>query len=147
MKAVIQRVKKAQVKVVDRIVGQIGLGFLVFVGIGENDTEKEVDYLAKKIANLRIMADKNDKMNLTLKEVGGKILAVSQFTLYGDTKGQNRPSFIAAAKPELAKKLFDLFIEKLKSLKIPVETGIFGAKMEVELINDGPVTIIIDSQN
>ena len=147
MKVVVQRVKTAQVKVADRIVGQIGLGFLILVGIGENDSEKEVDYLVKKIANLRIMVDKNDKMNLTLKEINGKILAVSQFTLYGNTKGQNRPSFITAAKPKLAKKLFDLLVEKLKALGFRVETGIFGAKMEVSLINDGPVTIIIDRQN
>lgn len=145
MKVVIQRVKKASVRVADKIVGQISHGYLIFLGVGENDGEKEVDYLTRKIFNLRIMADNQDKMNRTIKETGGSVLVISQFTLYADIKGQNRPNFINAAKPEMAKQLYDLFIQKLKNLGLTVETGIFGAKMEVELINDGPVMIIIDN--
>lgn len=147
MKAVIQRVKKAKVIVDQKLISQIGSGYLVFIGIGESDSEKGVDYLAKKIVNLRIMADKNDKMNLNLKETSGEILLVSQFTLFGDTRGQNRPSFIKAARPEKAQPLFDQLTQKLKNQGLQVQTGIFGAKMAVELINDGPVTIIIETNS
>lgn len=145
MKAVVQRVKKAKVVVGKKEVGKIEKGYLVFIGIGEKDREKDIDYLAKKIAKLRIMEDREGKMNLGLKESKGKVLVVSQFTLYGDTKGQNRPSFVKAAGPKRAEKLYNLFIKKIRNLGIGVEKGVFGAKMEVKLINDGPVTIIIES--
>jgi len=146
MKAVIQRIKEAKVKVNGKTVGEAKRGYLVFLGIGVNDGENEVEYMVSKVANLRIMADSQDKMNLNLKDAGGEILVVSQFTLYGDTKGQNRPSFIGAAKPERAEELYNLFIEKLKKQGLKVESGKFATMMEVELVNDGPVTIIIESQ-
>jgi len=145
MKAVVQRVKKARVLVDNKVFGGIDRGYLVFLGIGEDDEEKEVNYLASKIVRLRIMADSEDRMNLNLIDADGKVLLISQFTLYGDAKGQNRPSFIGAARPKKAEKLYNLFIEKLRKSGIGVETGVFGAKMEVELVNDGPVTIIIEA--
>lgn len=146
MKAVVQRVKKAKVSVNNKIISQIGRGFLVFLGIAQNDTEKQVDWLANKIVNLRIMSDEKGKMNKSLKETNGQLLIVSQFTLYGDCRKGNRPSFTQAADPVKAEKLYNLFIKKVKSLEVKVKSGIFGAMMEIELINDGPVTIIVDRQ-
>lgn len=147
MKAVIQRVKKASVKVSGETIGKIGPGLVVLLGVGEEDREKDAEFLADKIANLRIFADKNDKMNLSVLESHGEVLAVSQFTLYGDTKKGRRPSFVKAAKPELAERLFDYFVNCLRRTGLKIETGKFGAMMVVEILNDGPVTIILESQN
>ena len=144
MKLVVQRVKNADVKVDGKTVGEIGKGFLVLVGITTTDTKEEADYLAKKLCNLRIFEDENDKMNLSLKDVGGELLIISQFTLYAITKDGNRPSFIEAARPEVAEPLYEYFLEKCRSYNIHVEKGIFGADMKVSLLNDGPVTIIIE---
>ena len=145
MKAVIQRVKKAKVIIDKEVISQIGFGFLVFLGVGKKDTEKQVDWLAKKIVNLRIMGDEKGKMNCSLKETKGKLLIVSQFTLYGDCQKGNRPSFIKAADPIKAERLYNLFIDKTKSVGIEVKSGVFGAMMVVELVNDGPVTIFIEN--
>ncbi len=144
MKFVIQRVKNAQVDVDNKTVGKIDRGFLVLVGITHTDTKEIADYLIKKLINLRVFKDENDKMNLALKDVEGSILLVSQFTLYADCSGGNRPSFVEAAKPDFANELYEYIIEECKK-KIPkVETGIFGADMKVSLLNDGPVTIILE---
>ena len=145
MKAVIQRVKKSSVKVGNEITGKIGKGILVLLGVEKGDTEKDAGYLAGKIINLRIFEDDNGKMNLSLADVGGELLAVSQFTLLGDCKKGRRPSFVKAAPPEEAKRLYEYFVEKVKSLGICVQTGKFQAMMEVSLINDGPVTFILES--
>ncbi len=144
MKVVIQRVKKAAVVINDKIYSQINAGFLILIGISKNDTEKQAEWLAQKIANLRIMADKQDKMNLSIQEVKAEILVVSQFTLLANCLGGNRPSFIEAAKPDKAKKLYEFFINKLKSYGLVVKTGLFGSLMEVNLVNDGPVTIVLE---
>lgn len=144
MKLVVQRVKNADVKVDGKTVGEIGKGFLVLVGITHTDTKEEADYLAKKLCNLRVFEDENDKMNLGLKDVGGELLIISQFTLYAITKDGNRPSFIEAARPEVAEPLYEYFLEKCRGYGIKVEKGIFGADMKVSLLNDGPVTIIIE---
>jgi len=144
MKLVVQRVKNSNVKVDEKIVGKINKGFLVLCGITHNDTEKEVQYLAKKLINLRVFQDKDDKMNLSIKDVEGELLVISQFTLYADCTSGNRPSFINAAKPEDAKKLYNAFIEECQKYGVKVEKGIFGADMKVSLINDGPVTIILE---
>ena len=144
MRFVIQRVKNAQVDVDNKTVGKIDRGFLVLVGITHTDTKEIADYLIKKLINLRVFKDENDKMNLALKDVEGSILLVSQFTLYADCSGGNRPSFVEAAKPDFANELYEYIIEECKK-KIPkVETGIFGADMKVSLLNDGPVTIILE---
>ena len=144
MKLVVQRVKNADVKVDEKIIGKIGKGFLVLVGITHTDTKEVADYLAKKLCCLRIFEDENKKMNLGLKDIKGELLIISQFTLYANTKDGNRPSFIEAAKPEVAESLYEYFLEKCRSYGIKVETGIFGADMKVSLLNDGPVTIIIE---
>ena len=144
MKVVIQRVKNASVKVDEKIVGEIEKGFLVLLGIKVGDTKQEADYLIKKVCNLRVFSDENDKMNLGLKDVNGKLLIVSQFTLYGDCSDGNRPSFIEAARPEEAIPLYEYFCEKCTQNGIEVQRGIFGADMKVELLNDGPVTIVIE---
>ena len=144
MKLVIQRVKEARVDVENKIVGKIGKGFLVLVGVSHNDTKAEVDYLVKKLCNLRVFEDENEKMNLALKDVNGELLIVSQFTLYADTSNGNRPSFVQAARPEQANELYEYFCQKCQENGIKVEKGIFGANMQVSLINDGPVTIIIE---
>ena len=146
MKFIIQRVAKASVKVNQKEVGKINKGFLVLIGITHNDTTKEADLLVKKLINLRIFTDDQDKMNLSLKDVQGEILLVSQFTLYANCKDGNRPSFTEAAKPEVANALYEYIVEECKKTGIKVETGIFGADMKVELLNDGPVTIILDSE-
>ncbi len=145
MKAVIQRVKEAKVKVDDEITGEIGKGILVLLGVEKGDTRKDADYLAGKIINLRIFEDDNGKMNLSLMDVGGELLTVSQFTLLGDCRKGRRPSFVRAAGPEEANRLYEYFVEKVKSLGVCVRTGRFQAMMEVSLINDGPVTFILES--
>ena len=144
MKLVIQRVSNASVEVDDEIVGQIERGLMVLVGFGLNDTTKEVDYLAKKLVKLRIFPDENGRMNRSVKDVEGKLLLVPQFTLYGKTK-KNRPSFHKALSPDKATELFDYFVSEC-SKEIEVETGVFGAYMKVELLNDGPVTILLDKE-
>jgi len=147
MRALVQRVKKGKVTVSSKTMGEIGKGLVILLGVAKEDTEKEADFLAEKVVNLRIMADKEGKMNLSIKGVDGEILLVSQFTLYGDASGGRRPSFIKAANPDLAKSLYERFIEKLRSYGIKVATGRFGEYMEVEIINDGPVTILLDTQD
>lgn len=144
MKLVIQRVTNASVTVENNIVGKIGKGFLVLLGVGPEDTEKEADYLVQKLIKLRIFEDENGKMNLSLKDIQGELLIVSQFTLYADCTGGNRPSFTNAAKPEKANELYEYFIQKCREENIKVEHGIFGADMKVELLNDGPVTILLE---
>lgn len=147
MKALIQRVTKGSVSIDGKTISRIGKGYVVFLGVAEGDSEKEADLLAEKTVNLRIMSDMQDKMNRSILDVGGEILVVSQFTLLADTKGGRRPSFIRAAKPEVANKLYLYFVNKLKQLGVKnVRTGEFGAYMTVEIINDGPVTIILDTQ-
>ena len=144
MKLVVQRVKKAEVKVDGNIIGKIDKGFLVLIGIKVGDTKEQADYLVKKLCNLRVFSDENDKMNLSIKDVKGKLLIVSQFTLYGDCSQGNRPSCIEAARPEEANPLYEYFCNQCELNNIEVQKGIFGADMKVELINDGPVTIIIE---
>lgn len=147
MKLVIQRVTQSQVSVDGKIIGKIGHGFLVLLGIKNSDTKADADYLVRKLINLRVFTDENDKMNLSLKDVNGELLIISQFTLYGDCKKSgNRPSFSDAAKHDLAISLYEYFINECKKLIPIVETGIFGADMKINLLNDGPVTIIIDSE-
>lgn len=145
MKFVIQRVSEASVKVDNEIVGQIGKGFLVLIGITHEDTKETADLMVKKLLNLRVFQDENDKMNLALKDVNGELLLVSQFTLYADCKKGNRPSFVNAARPDYANEIYEYIVEKCKVECSKVQTGIFGADMKVELLNDGPVTIILDS--
>ena len=146
MRAVIQRVKSAKVIVDGQVVSQISKGLLVFVGIGINDTSNSADYLAKKIVDLRIFEDSTGKMNLSLKDINGELLVVSQFTLYGDCRKGRRPSFSGSAKPEIAHAIYNYLIDKFCSFGISkVESGIFAAHMDVVLVNDGPVTILLDS--
>ncbi len=145
MRAVVQRVSRAQVRVGDEIVGDIRSGLLVLLGVGNEDTFADADYLADKIAGLRIFEDENGKMNLGLAEAGGGVLAVSQFTLYADVRRGKRPSFDAAAPPEKARTLYDYFVERIRAAGLRCETGRFQEMMQVELINDGPVTILLDS--
>jgi D-aminoacyl-tRNA deacylase len=148
MIAVVQRVSAASVAISGAVKGQIEKGFLVLLGITHTDTPEDLDWLAKKIVGLRVFGDHEGKMNLDLKTVGGNVLLVSQFTLHANTKKGNRPSFIEAARPETAIPLYQKMIEKLSlELEKPIETGEFGADMQVSLCNDGPVTIIIDSKN
>ena len=148
MIAVIQRVSEASVTIDGQIKSRIGTGFLILLGITHTDTRDDLDWLSKKIVGLRIFSDAEGKMNLDLKTVGGSILLISQFTLHASTKKGNRPSFIEAARPEIAIPLYEQMIEQLSSeLEKPVETGEFGADMKVSLVNDGPVTIVIDSKN
>ena len=144
MKLVVQRVKYSSVKVDNKIIGKINKGFLVLLGVTHDDTKEKADYLIKKLCKLRIFEDENQKMNLSLKDVGGELLIVSQFTLYADCTGGNRPSFTEAAKPEDAKKIYDYFCNECEKNGIKVEKGEFGADMKVELLNDGPVTIILE---
>jgi len=145
MRAVVQRVSRAKVAVEQQMTGEIGPGLMILLGVGKQDTSAVAAGMAEKLANLRIFEDAAGKMNLSLLETKGSALVVSQFTLYGDARGQRRPSFISAAPPELAKKLYEEFCEALKSLGITVATGIFQAMMSVELVNEGPVTILVDS--
>lgn len=145
MKIVLQRVKRAQVEVKGKVASRIGKGLCLLVGIEKGDTEKDAQNLADKILGLRIFSDEHGKMNLSLKETGGEILAVSQFTLAGSVKKGRRPSFDGAEKPKEAERLFDYFVERLKKKKVRTETGIFGETMDVSLVNDGPVTFIIST--
>lgn len=145
MKIVIQRVSKAHVKVDGKIVGEIGKGLMLLTGIDENDEKQDADWLVQKILNLRIFGDEDDKLNLSVKDISGEILCISQFTLIADYKKGNRPSFIKAAKPDKAVPLFDYFKEELAKSGLKTESGIFGADMKVSLVNDGPVTIVMDS--
>jgi D-tyrosyl-tRNA(Tyr) deacylase len=146
MRAVLQRVSRARVTVEQNVVGEIGAGLVVLLGVGVADTAATAVSLAEKIANLRIFEDEAGKMNLSLLDVKGSALAVSQFTLYGDARGQRRPSFVAAARPEQAKLLYEEFCASLRGLGIAVATGVFQATMSVELVNEGPVTILLDSE-
>ena len=144
MKFLVQRVNSASVEVENKIVGKINKGFLVLIGITHNDNKETADYLIKKLINLRVFEDENQKMNLNINQVNGELLLISQFTLYANTKDGNRPSFVEAAKPDYANELYEYIIEELKKTNIKVETGIFGADMQVSLVNDGPVTIELE---
>lgn len=146
MKVVLQRSLEAKVTVNGEVTGQIDKGLVLLVGITHEDTEEDVRYVAGKVANLRLFEDETGKMNLSIFEAGGAVLSVSQFTLYGDTRKGRRPSFSEAAKPDIAKPLWDLFNEELRNLNLHVETGVFGAMMDVSLTNDGPVTLIVESK-
>lgn len=147
MRVVVQRVTHAQCTIDGKVVGRIGQGLLLLVGVTHTDTEDDVRYIAKKVAQLRVFSDQDGKMNLALKDINGAILSISQFTLYADTKHGNRPSFINAARPELAQPLYDKLNEVFRTdYSLIVETGCFGADMKLDFVNDGPVTIIIDSQ-
>jgi len=146
MRAVIQRVKSAQVCVDSRVTGSIGKGLLILLGVGKGDSESDISFLTSKIPELRIFEDESGKFNLSLKEIGGEMLVVSQFTLYGDCRRGRRPSFTEAEEPAAAKHLYERFISRLTEQGIPVQTGEFQAKMEVHLVNDGPVTLLLDSR-
>ena len=147
MRAVLQRVSRAKVTVDGRATGEIGSGLMILLGVGRNDTPAVVTRMAERCVNLRIFDDDQGKMNRSLLDVKGSVLAVSQFTLYGDARGQRRPSFITAAPPELAKTFYEEFCEALRKLGVSVATGIFQTMMSVELVNEGPVTILLDSDN
>ena len=146
MKFIVQRVNKSQVEVEEKIVGKIDKGFMVLIGITHNDTKEIADFLVRKLINLRVFEDEKGKMNLSLKDVQGSLLLISQFTLYADCTSGNRPSFTNAAKPEFANELYEYIIEECKKQIPNVQTGIFGADMQVSLVNDGPVTIILEKE-
>jgi D-tyrosyl-tRNA(Tyr) deacylase len=146
MRAVVQRVSRGRVKVNGEVVGQIGKGYVVLLGVAREDDAAAAEYMAEKIAGLRVFEDEEGKMNRSIQEAGGSILAVSQFTLYGDVRRGRRPGFDRAARPEQAEPLYERFVERLRALGIQVETGRFQTHMEVELVNDGPVTILVDSE-
>lgn len=146
MRAVVQRVKISHVEVDGKITGQIGKGLMILLGISEDDKTEDIDYMVDKITNLRIFEDDENKMNLSLLDVKGELLVVSQFTLYGDCRKGRRPSFIKAARPEKAQQLYDLFIKKAEDLNVKVQSGVFQADMSVYIENDGPVTLIVDSE-
>lgn len=145
MRAVIQRVKRASVTIDGKETASIGQGFLVLLGVHETDTEQEAAYVAKKCCGLRIFEDEDGKMNRSVQDVGGEFLVVSNFTLYGDCKKGNRPSFTSAARPETAIPLYEQFVSCVREDGIPCQTGVFGADMQVELLNDGPVTVMVES--
>ena len=147
MRAVLQRVKHAKVTIDGRVSGEIGTGFLILLGVAPEDTPEEALYLAKKCVGLRVFEDENDKMNLALADVGGKILAVSQFTLYADCRKGKRPNFTRAAKGDQARELYEYFVDCCRGLGVETQTGEFGADMKVDLLNDGPVTIMMDTHN
>jgi len=146
MRAVVQRVSSAQVIVEEKVVGRIRQGFLVLLGITGTDTQEDVNYLAGKICGLRVFEDDDGKMNRSLQEIGGEMLVVSQFTLFGDCRKGRRPSFIEAARPEVAQPLYKSFVAEVRATGMSVQTGIFQAQMEVALVNDGPVTLLLDSR-
>ena len=146
MKLVIQRVKSASVSIDGRVYNAIQQGLLLLVGVGPEDQQEELDYAVRKIVNMRIFSDDEGKMNLSVKDIQGEILSVSQFTLFADTKKGNRPAFTGAAKPDMAEAFYQEFNQELAK-EVPVEAGVFGADMQVELVNDGPVTIILDTKN
>lgn len=145
MRCVIQRVNEASVTVGEELVGKIGRGYMILIGVSSEDTDKDLRYMAEKVPNLRIFEDEAGKMNLSIKDVGGEILAVSQFTLYGDARGGRRPSFSTAARPEQANALYEQLVAAWREQGIHVETGRFRAEMQVSLVNDGPVTMLMDS--
>lgn len=145
MKAIIQRVSEASVAVKNDIVGEIGAGLVVLLGVTHQDTKADADYLVRKIINLRIFEDDEDKMNVSLLDMGGSLLSISQFTLYGDTRKGRRPNFIEAAKSAQAEELYQYFNQLVKVENVPLATGVFGAMMDVQLINNGPVTLILES--
>ncbi len=145
MRAVVQRVLESSVAIEGQVVGRCGHGLMVLIGVEVGDTDKDMAYIADKVPNLRIFEDENGKMNRSLMDISGQILAISQFTLLGDARGGRRPSFITAARPDTAVPLYEALVEKWRSQGIAVETGVFGADMQVSLINDGPVTILLDS--
>lgn len=145
MKAVVQRVKKTSLRVDGELISEIPFGLTVFLGVKVGDTQKEAAYLAKKIAGLRIFEDENGKMNLSVKDVGGEVLLVSQFTLYGDASHGNRPSFTLAERPEYAEPLYEYTVRELASYGVTVKKGVFGADMKIEQLNDGPVTILLEA--
>lgn len=147
MKAVIQRVQYATVKVEQELIGQCKKGFMILLGVGMEDGPKDVEVLVNKVCKLRVLEDEEGKMNRSIVDVGGEMLVISQFTLYADCRKGNRPSFINAAPPDIAKSLYELFVEQVKEQGIAVEHGEFGADMKVELLNDGPVTIVLDSRD
>lgn len=144
MRLLVQRVLNSNVKVDGKVVGEINKGYMVLLGVTHDDDKDKADYLVNKLLNLRVFEDENGKMNLNIKQVGGELLVISQFTLYANTKDGNRPSFIDAAKPDKANELYEYFVEKCKKENIKTETGIFGADMKVSLTNDGPVTIMLE---
>ena len=144
MRLLLQRVSRAEVRVGGRVTGRINQGYLLLVGLTHSDTTSQLEWMAEKIAGLRLFADADGKMNLGLSDVGGAVLVVSQFTLYGDSAKGRRPSFVDAARPEIAKPLYDRFVALLRERALPVETGEFGAMMDVELVNDGPVTLWLE---
>jgi D-tyrosyl-tRNA(Tyr) deacylase len=146
MRAVVQRVSRAQVVIEGEITGQIGLGLLILLGVGHDDTVADANYLAEKIAGLRVFEDERGKMNRSVQDVGGGVLAVSQFTLYGDVRRGKRPSFDSAAPPERARQLYEFFVQQIRSTGLRCETGRFQEMMKVELVNEGPVTILLDSE-
>jgi D-tyrosyl-tRNA(Tyr) deacylase len=146
MRAVVQRCTSGTVTVGGEVVGRVGKGYVVLASVGRGDTGEDAAYVATKVAHLRVFEDENGKMNRSILEAGGSVLAISQFTLHGDTRGQRRPAFVGAAPPEEGLRLFNLFVETLRDMGITVETGLFGAYMMVHIDNDGPVTILIDSK-
>lgn len=146
MRAVVQRVSRAEVRVRGQAIGKIGPGFVILLGVGRGDTEADAEFIADRTLGMRVFADPAGKMNLALDAVAGAVLVISQFTLYADTS-QRRPSFVNAAAPDEAQRLYDCFLSRLRARGVRVETGEFGAMMEVELVNDGPVTIVLDSRN
>lgn len=147
MKLLVQRVSSAKVDVDSKTVGKINKGFLVLIGVTYTDTKEIADYLVKKLCNLRVFKDENSKMNLSIKDVDGELLIVSQFTLYADCQHGNRPSFVNSAKPDMANELYEYFVERCRREVKNVETGIFGADMKVSLLNDGPVTIMLEKED
>ena len=147
MRAVIQRIKESSVKTENQIIGRTGFGLLVLLGVAKGDSPSDADYLANKISNLRIFEDEKGKMNRSLLELGGEMMVVSQFTLLGDCRKGRRPSFVQAAEPNLAAELYEYFVNRVRGLGIAVQTGRFRAMMEVALINDGPVTLVLESQS
>ena len=147
MIVVIQRCSRGQVTISDKVVGEISHGLVIFLGVQKNDTENDADFLVNKISGLRIFSDENDKMNLSIKDVNGSALVISQFTLCGDTKKGRRPSFIKAATPDDGNRLYEYFMSEMKKGGVPIESGEFGAMMNVELVNDGPVTFVLNSKD